>query len=187
MGGKAGVELALKLLNDFYKKAGGDFLQTSYVPPNADRSGQTFGDQAPEVFGSEYEGKQTASKGIVGLLEVILSDFDRTVSKTTEDEGFAQEEFEAYEDDTKKDVSAKSESKDSKEDRITEVEDELTKGADSLKEQNALLKTAEDTLAELKTQCVDGEESYAERVAKREKEIAALKEALQILIDWQGF
>lgn len=185
--GKAGTELAMKLLNDFYAKAGGAFLQTSYTPPNAGRDGETFGDKAPEVFDDEYSGQQTKSKGIVGLLEVILSDFDRTIEKTTSDEAAAQEEFEAFESDTDKDVAAKSESKGSKEDRITEVEDELTAGADSLKEQNALLKTAEETLAELKTQCVDGTESYADRCAKREKEIASLKEAMQILIDWQGF
>jgi len=34
--------------------------------------------------------------------------------------------------------------------------------------------------------CVDGTETYAERVKKREEEIAALKEALKILDEWQG-
>jgi len=33
--------------------------------------------------------------------------------------------------------------------------------------------------------CVEGEETYAQRVAKREKEIAALKEAMVILDEWQ--
>ena len=33
--------------------------------------------------------------------------------------------------------------------------------------------------------CVEGEETYAQRVAKREKEIEALKEAQQNLDDWQ--
>ena len=37
----------------------------------------------------------------------------------------------------------------------------------------------------LHSSCVAGEESYAARVEKRNKEIAALKEAHGILEDWQ--
>merc|ERR1712228_1000306 len=70
--GKEGVEFALKTLKDFY----GSFLQKSkYVPPNSDSSGNTVGDLAPEVFDSDYEGQKSSSGGIVGMLEVILSDF----------------------------------------------------------------------------------------------------------------
>merc|ERR1719199_1944162 len=183
--GKAGTELALKLLKDFYAAAGGSFAQ--YVPPNSDREGKTFGDRAPDIFdNSGYKGQQTGSKGIVGMLDVILSDFERTIDTTNANEADAQAEFEAFEADTKADVAAKEKSSDQKQDRITEIKDELTAGKDSIKEQNKLLETAEATLQELKTQCVDGEETYAERVAKREKEIESLKEALNILIEWQG-
>ena len=41
-------------------------------------------------------------------------------------------------------------------------------------------------LEKLATMCVQGEETYKERVLSREEEVAALREALQILIDWQG-
>lgn len=34
--------------------------------------------------------------------------------------------------------------------------------------------------------CVKGEETYAERVQKRNDEIAALKEAMTILDEWQN-
>lgn len=183
--GQAGTELAMKLLKDFYAAAGGSFVE--YVPPNSDREGKTFADRAPDVFGNDgYKGQQTGSKGVVGLLEVVLSDFERTIDTTNTNEEDAQTEFDAFEVDTNDDIAAKKKSKDQKEDRITEVKDELTGGKDSLKEQNGLLETAEATLQELKTQCVDGEETYAERVAKREKEIASLKEALAILTEWQG-
>merc|ERR1719183_449683 len=175
-----------KLLKDFYAAAGGSFVQ--YVPPNSDREGKTFGDRAPDVFDSSgYKGQLTGSKVIVGMLEVILSDFDRTIDTTNTNEAEAQAEFEMFEEDTKNDVAAKKKSTDQKEDRITEIKDELTAGKDSIKEQNQLLETAEAALQELKTQCVDGEETYADRVAKREKEIESLKEALNILIEWQGF
>jgi len=44
---------------------------------------------------------------------------------------------------------------------------------------------AGDTGQVLHSSCVAGEESYAARVEKRNKEIAALKEAHGILEDWQ--
>jgi len=34
--------------------------------------------------------------------------------------------------------------------------------------------------------CVEGEETWEERKAKREQEIEALKQALQILDEWQS-
>merc|ERR1719506_22167 len=119
------------------------------------------------------------------MLEVILSDFERTIDTTNTNEEDAAAEFEMFEQDTKDDVAAKTKSSDQKQDRITEIKDELTAGKDSLNEQNQLLETAEETLQELKTQCVEGEETYAERVAKREKEIESLKEALNILTEWK--
>merc|ERR1712113_383945 len=95
--GKASVSLALKVLSEFYKGAGGDeFIQTAnkkYVPPNADREGKTVGDRAPEIFDEKYRGDQSSSKGIIGLLEVILSDFERTIDKVTEEEKLSAEAY----------------------------------------------------------------------------------------------
>merc|ERR1712224_794634 len=78
--GAEAVKLALGILNDFYKNA---FVQTGkYVPPLSDRDGNTVGDLAPEVFDDKYHGSQAESKGIVGILEVILSDFERQNKQT---------------------------------------------------------------------------------------------------------
>jgi len=182
-GGLVATNLAMKLLNEFYNSAGGAFVQ--YVPPNADREGKTVGDRAPEIWEGQYDGKQADAPGIIGMLEVITSDFERTIETTTADEAAAQADFEEFETATKADITDKSKSKADKEDRVAAIVDELTETADSLKEQNTLLGTANEALDELKKQCVDGEETYEERVAKREKEIAALKEALDILENWQ--
>jgi len=81
--GQAAVELALSILNQFYENA---FIQTGYVPPNSDREGLTVADRAPEVFSGDYHGNQDASKGIIGLLDVILSDFVRTKTTTEQEE-----------------------------------------------------------------------------------------------------
>merc|ERR1719197_531262 len=55
--GKEAVELALKVLKDFYE-GGASLLQGGYVPPNADRDGKSVTDLAPEGWKGEYKGKQ---------------------------------------------------------------------------------------------------------------------------------
>merc|ERR1712196_292323 len=92
--GKTAVELAINILKEFYDNA---FIQTGkYVPPNADRSGKTVADRAPEVFSGSYHGSQGASKGILGLLDVILSDFERTIDTTEDAEDSAAASFATF-------------------------------------------------------------------------------------------
>merc|ERR1719399_567165 len=103
--GKAAVEQAIDVLKKFYE--GNALLQRGTSGAGPDRDGKTVKDLAPETFKDEYKGKQDESKGIIGLLEVILSDFDRTLQNTESAEGDAQSEFEKYESETKADIEAK--------------------------------------------------------------------------------
>merc|ERR1719329_313224 len=181
--GKTAVELAINILKEFYDNA---FIQTGkYVPPNADREGLTVADRAPEVFSGDYRGSQGASKGILGLLDVILSDFERTISTTETTEETAQSSFEAFETDTKTDNEDKEGEIETKEGRISDIEDELVETEEAKGDATTLKENALTELKKLKPMCVEGEETYAERVAKREKEIQALKDAQQNLDDWQ--
>jgi len=182
--GKASVSLALKVLSEFYKAAGGKFIQ--YVPPNSDREGNTVGDKAPEIFDEEYRGDQSSSKGIIGLLEVILSDFERTIDKVTEEEKLSADAFDKLKKDTEKSIDEKKKSQKEKEDLVKTLEADILELEDSLDEQKKLLEKAMTALADLETQCVAGEETYEERVAKREAEIDSLKKALDILENWQN-
>eukprot|EP00747_Dinoflagellata_sp_TGD_P156888 gnl/TRDRNA2_/TRDRNA2_177696_c3_seq3.p1 gnl/TRDRNA2_/TRDRNA2_177696_c3~~gnl/TRDRNA2_/TRDRNA2_177696_c3_seq3.p1 ORF type:complete len:729 (+),score=267.17 gnl/TRDRNA2_/TRDRNA2_177696_c3_seq3:96-2189(+) len=183
--GKEAVTFALTTLKEFYE--GAAFIQVKYTPPVTDSSGNNFADMAPKGFSGSYSGNQQQSKGIIGMLEVILSDFERTLDtvKSTEDD--AQSQFETFESETEADNKAKQDDVDSKEGRVSEINDTLL----TLEEENSdAQKKLDGALAELeklKPMCVSGEETYAERVAAREQEIAALKEAMQILIDWKGF
>merc|ERR1719473_23944 len=115
--GAEATKLALEILSKFYESA--KLLQMKkYVPPNSDREGNTVGDLAPEVFSGKYHGSQQEGVGIIGILEVILSDFDRTVEKTTEYEQESQEAFEEFEKQTNEDIEKKN-------DRIKEAKGEL--------------------------------------------------------------
>merc|ERR1740115_268545 len=182
--GADSVKLALGLLNGFYKNA---FIQNGkYTPPRGDRDGNTVGDLAPAVFDDKYHGSQSESKGIVGILEVILSDFQRTNGQAQKDETASKEAFEAFEKETNDDV-------DKKNTRITKAEGELSNAESDILGQEQALSDAKDlldsgleALESLEAMCVKGEETYAERVQKRNDEIEALKNALEILEEWQA-
>merc|ERR1711937_305105 len=104
--GLGATKMALSALEKFYNNA---FLQQSgrYTPPNADRDGNTVGDLAPPQLEGEYHGNQDASKGIIGLLEVIISDFERTIETTTADEKAALKEYEEFKEKTEEDIAEK--------------------------------------------------------------------------------
>jgi len=181
--GKAAVELALNLLNGFYNP---QLLQKSvYVPPNSDREGLTVADRAPQIFDTEYHGGQDASKGIIGMLEVILADFDRTGTVVGGQEQAAVGRFNTFETSTNSDTDTKQGFVDTKEGEISGIDDDLVTLADSLASAVASHKIALGELESLHSMCVAGEETYEERIAQRQKEIEALKEAHGILEDWQ--
>merc|ERR1719456_1508945 len=102
--------MAVSALEKFYNNA---FLQRSgrYTPPNSDRDGNTVGDLAPEQLEGEYHGNQDASKGIIGLLEVIVSDFERTIETTTAAEKAEQKEYDEFKAKTEEDIADKEKSK----------------------------------------------------------------------------
>merc|ERR1719240_2118049 len=77
------VEQALVILKDFYAKQAG-LLQEG---------------QVPEM--KEYKGMGGSSKGVIGMLEVILSDFARLEAETTADENQAQKEYDQFMADSK--------------------------------------------------------------------------------------
>jgi len=183
-GGAAAVKLALGMLQDFYKNA---FVQTSkYTPPKSDREGNTVGDLAPEVFDSKYHGAQDESKGIVGILEVILSDFERTNAKAKKDEKESEEAFDTFEKDTNKDVSKKEKRIKKAEGEVAQAKADILDQQQALKDAKELLDSGLKALEDLESMCVKGEETWEERAQKRKEEIEALKEALTILDEWQA-
>merc|ERR1719486_1331468 len=79
------VAQALTVLKEFYAKAA---EATAFV-------------QAPEIFDSPYKGMGAESGGVVGMLEVIESDFARLESDTKAAEASAQKEYDTFMSDSK--------------------------------------------------------------------------------------
>jgi len=183
--GKKSVDFALTVLKEFYSKS--LIQKAAYTPPKADRSGNTVGDLAPKTsFSGNYRGKQEASKGIIGILEVIAADFQRTKEQVEKDEEESEKKFQDYKKETEADNEAKGKEVKDGEKKVSDLKDKIVTLTDDLKAAEKDLKSAQETLEDLKKMCIDGEETYEERVAKREEEIEALKQALEILENWKA-
>jgi len=165
------VSQALKVLRDFYAKAA---TSTALVQ-------QTPGEDVPETFDEPYQGNQDAKGGVVGMLEVIASDFARLEADTTSAESSAQREYDELITDSKADKEAKLKEKFHKELKKREAENNLGFRSKDLETTNEELTAALDYYEKLKPSCVDSGLSYADRVARRKEEIVSLQEALRIL------
>jgi len=178
--GKAAVDSAIQLLKKFYE---GSLVQTSATPK--DRDGNSVSD-APETFSSdeEYKGKTDSSKGIIGMLEVIASDFERTSKAVTDGEASAVKDYNEFKADSEKSIKDKEKLKGTKETDVKSKESDLTGFKGDLKDASKMNEEAIEELEKLQASCVDTGETYAERAAHRKEEIEALKQAMQILEDW---
>merc|ERR1719253_348682 len=117
----------------------------------------------------------------MGLLEVIHSDFDRTIRTTEAAEKKSAEEFVLSDRDTRSNIAGKTTKKELDE---QDLETTRTKHAAKMKDMKTnmnLLDAALAELEELNPVCVDTGMSYKERVEAREKEMEALKSAMCML------
>merc|ERR1719333_1794479 len=135
----------------------------------------------PPIFDSPYTGMQGMKGGVVGMLEVIESDFARLESETAAAEATAQKEYEVFMSDSEIDKSAKTTDIANKTTKKQDDEQALESKKVDLEGTQKELNAALAYFDKLKPSCVDAAISYEARVAQRKEEIASLQEALKIL------
>merc|ERR1719213_676862 len=158
------TEMAIKVLKDFYDNAA--LIQTSSKTA-----------RAPE-FGSAKSG---AGDAIISILEMSNEDFVKLHSEVETGEEEAADTFEKLMNDNKASKAAKeAEVKAS----LSEIKS-LTVALENTGEDHGMtseeLAAVNEYVEKLKPQCEEKVMSYAEKKARREAEIAGLKEALEIL------
>jgi len=149
--GIKGVQLALKVLRDYY---------------------------ATDAAHGSAEG---AGEGIIGLLEVVESDFSKGLAEMTASEQSGASDYDQL---TKENQITKA-----TKDQDVKYKTKEFKGLDkAISETSADRATVQEELdavneyySGLKARCIAKAETYAERTRRRDAEIAGLKEALQIL------
>jgi len=163
------VAQALSVLKEFYEKAGDATALVQQQP------------ESPEIFDKPYKGMAGASGGVLGMLEVIQSDFARLEAETKAAEEQSQKEYDGFMTDSTVDKAQKS----------ADIEHQTKKKQDKnqkLGEKQADLEGTQEELdaalayyEKLKPSCVDQGVEYEDRVARRKEEIQSLQEALTIL------
>merc|ERR1719210_228119 len=164
---QAAVSEALPVLKEFYAKAGDATALVQQQPPS--------------IFDSPYQGMQAENGGVIGMLEVIESDFARLEADTTAAEATSQKEYDTFMTNSKVDVAAKSKDIEHKEAKKQDENQALTTKRSDLEGTQKELDAALAYFDKLKPSCVDSGVSYDDRVARRKEEIESLQEALRIL------
>jgi len=150
--GIKGVQLALKVLNDYYAKA--------------DKS---------------HSSADGAGSGIIGLLEVCESDFSKGLAEMTAAEESAVSHYDTTSKENDITKATKEQDVKYKAKEAKGLDKDITEAtADRAGEQTELDAVME-YYGGIKERCIAKPESYADRVKAREAEIAGLKEALSIL------
>jgi len=167
------VEQATTVLKEFYEKAAQATALTQM---------QSAGpaDDAPETFDEPFTGVG-GEGGVVGMLEVILSDFQRLETDTETAEATAQSEYDTFSADSSKDKAVKNTDIKHKTAKQDELSADISEAKGDLKSVKEELDAAMAYFEKLKPSCMDAGESYEDRVARRKAEIESLKEALKIL------
>merc|ERR1719401_1154274 len=150
--GLTGIKAALKALNDYYAKA----------------------DKA-------HDSSDGAANGIISLLEVCEADFTKNLNEIKLEEETAVAEYEKVTKEneiekTTKSQDVKYKGKESKE--LDKYAAELKSDRSGVQEE---LDAVLEYLAKVEKKCIAKAETYADRKARREAEIAGLKQALDIL------
>jgi len=180
--GLAGVQMALKILRDYYGStddsdgAIGGILTQEDVGESMEEVGTQTQVQAVAV-----EAPPSAGSGIIGLLEVVESDFAKLLTEAQSIEDSSAQEHKRYMQDST--ISRKL-----KEDLAERTKSEiirLRKTASELDSDRSASQDELDAIVEylsrLQAQCVKPADTYEQRTGRREVEIAGLREALATL------
>mmetsp|Transcript_21368 Transcript_21368/g.56578 ORF Transcript_21368/g.56578 Transcript_21368/m.56578 type:complete len:249 (-) Transcript_21368:58-804(-) len=177
------LDMCMTILDRFYKTVKKETVDLSLA------QGSPMDDAPDAGFdnGEAYTGAQGTSGGIVGMLDVIKSDFTRTVLATEKAEAQAAKDHLDFMTETGMSLAEKTTAEKEKKKYLDNTNEKLEKDDERLGEETEILGSSVQELLELKPACVDTGMSYEERVARREEEIEALKKADCIMQNFAEF
>jgi predicted nucleic acid-binding Zn-ribbon protein len=149
--GISGVQVAIKTLKDYYAQ-----------------------DKA-------HDSNDGAASSIVGLLEVCLSDFTKTLADIQAAEATSQSDYEATTKANEIETTSKSQDVKYQNKEIADLEKAVAEATNDRATTQSELDAVEEYLARLKDMCVAKPETYEQRAERRASEIEGLKQALKIL------
>jgi len=162
-GGVEGVGMALEVLRDYYAE-------------NDDAA----------LVQTSHDKATGAASGIIGMLEVVESDFQKMLADGTASEEMSQQKYDEMTQDNKVATAEKTTATKYKVKDIKETEMALSGNNEDIATSQSELDAILDYWEKLQPMCVAKPEPYAERKKRREAEIAGLKQAMTILEEEAG-
>jgi len=162
-----GVQKALTVLRDYY--GGASFVQGD------------FSMMQQPAMPEKHAAASGAGGSIISLLEVCESDFSSNLAKEETQEADAVSEYEKVTQENKVSKTMKNQDVKYKTQEFKSLDKELSELNGDKGTASTELAAVNEYYGKLKDRCVAKPESYADRKARREAEIAGLKEALEVL------
>merc|ERR1719253_520644 len=127
------LEMCMTILDRFYKTVKKETVDLSLAQadPMADAPDAGFDN------GEAYTGAQGEAGGIMGMLEVMKSDFERTISETTKEEAAAKQEYLEFMTESGKSLAEKEQAE---EEKTTQKDEALEKLATADEEEKTTQK-----------------------------------------------
>jgi len=170
---------AIAVLTDFYKDSGmvakedWEFVQRGVTLP-----------ESPATWDSSYTGVSDPKNqpgGIISILEHTAAEFATMESDTKAEESMDQEQYDKSMADSKIEKATREQERDMKESEKKQTNDKLQSLAKNHKVTSTELEAVNQYFEDLKPACMNGDSSYEDRKAARDKEIEALRSAESIL------
>jgi len=188
------VAAATAVLKTFYEKAS---LATGFIQMDRPKMGSDEWDALAnpnfegtidkghkagmQTFGKKNTGQQDSAGGVMAMLDVIASDFANLEADTTAAEAAAKETYDGFMVESRKTKAVKSRKVEMDEADKASAEQKLQEDTKDMKGTQDELIAADRYYDKLVPQCIDQGQTFEERTASRESEIASLKQALGLL------
>jgi DNA repair exonuclease SbcCD ATPase subunit len=169
--GLGGVRKALEVLRDYYSSAASAALVQQPAPPMPAAHGAAAG----------------AGESIIGILEVVESDFATNLAKEETEESDAQTSFDADSQEFKITKTSKEQDVKYKTQDFTGLDKSISDLSNDRDTEQTELSAVLDYYGKLKGRCIAKPETYGERKKRRDAEISGLKDALTILENEAAF
>merc|ERR1719262_1269933 len=172
--GLAGVRQALVSLREYYGKQEAD----AALLQGAGKLGSFMQQPARPELHSKASGSGT---NIVGILEVVESDFATNLAKEESAEATAQEAFEKMTQENKITKASKGQDIKYKSEEAASLDKEIAELSSDRETTSTEHAAVLEYLGKLNDRCVAKPETYENRKQRRDAEIAGLKEAMSVL------
>jgi len=167
-----GLGAAVKAMNGFYRKK----AAKKHWNPRKEKKKVGLGSGS-----TKFKARAQAGDGIISILEIAVADFSKLLDDTKSTEKTSQDDYVAMFRQSEINIATYTKDISYMKNRMTELSDEIAEMTATILSDSKIVKSLEAMKVAIDKICIIQPPTYAEKKAKREAELASLKEALGLL------